>query len=157
MYTTSGVISIGGLSVGFSCGACSSGNLPLPKTSSFLVSGSAGAASFYTFSCFFRRFFFQQTNFIYKTNIFTVNANQSKTVKNDKQMKKKKPTTRAEMQIDWHVKFTCIHLYKCNKKMIYIQGKGRTIWINSHQTTYQQMLVGSMLELNIQYPKTDNF
>lgn len=48
--TTSGVMSIGGFNVGLSFGASSSGNLPLPKASSFFVSGSgAGAASFYIF------------------------------------------------------------------------------------------------------------
>lgn len=41
-------MSIGGFNVGFSWMACSSGNLPLPKVSPFLVSSSIGVASFYT-------------------------------------------------------------------------------------------------------------
>lgn len=49
VFTTSGVMSIGGFSVGLSCGAWSPGNLPLPKASSFFVSGSAGTASIYVF------------------------------------------------------------------------------------------------------------
>lgn len=80
VHTTSGVMSIGGLSDGLSFGACSSGNLPLPTVSSFFVSGSAGAASFYIFlhnihfQCNFS--FWCQTNNVF----FHLQRNQEKAI-----------------------------------------------------------------------------
>lgn len=45
--STSGVISVGGFSVGIASVAACSGNLPLPITKPFFLSSSTGAASFY--------------------------------------------------------------------------------------------------------------
>lgn len=51
LTTSSGVIRVGGFNAGFSSAACSSGNLPLPKTSPFFGSCSTGTASnFYIYS-----------------------------------------------------------------------------------------------------------
>lgn len=52
---TSGVISVGGLSVGLATCGVSSGNFPLPNCNFFASSGSAGVSSFY--NCVFHILF----------------------------------------------------------------------------------------------------